>query len=197
MKHFQKTWERINKYYNFSLETSTPWNNLSIIDKKVQIETPRGTFVTDFIIFGTGFVIDITCRLELRPHSELIALLRDHYLDPDRDNETMLLAYPYLGSGVEFSEKVPGTASWLKNIHLFTFGATMSFGPSRSSINAMKFAVPHLVNAITKDLFFDDINSHFRSLKAYDLPEFLLQGETSNVAPNSPVVKRLYKNSFS
>jgi len=110
-------------------------------------------------------VIDITCRLELRPHSELIALLRDHYLDPDRDNEMMLLAYPYLGSGVEFSEKVPGTASWLKNIHLFTFGATMSFGPSRSSINAMKFAVPHLVNAITKDLFLDDINSHFRSLK--------------------------------
>jgi len=54
VKHFQKTWERINKYYNFSLETGTPWNNLSIIDKKVQIETSRGTFVTDFIILAQG-----------------------------------------------------------------------------------------------------------------------------------------------
>ena len=193
----RETWERINKYSNFSLEIGTPWNNLSVFDKKVQIETPKGIFVTDFIIFGTGFLTDITCRPELRPHSKLIALWRDCYLTPNRDNDSALLDYPYLGSGFQFSEKTPGTAPWLKNIHLFTFGATMSFGPSGSSINAMKFAVPHLVNAITKDLFFDDINIHFKSLKAYDLPEFLLPGETSNAAPNSPVVKRLDKNDFS
>ena len=96
----------------------------------------------------------------------------------------------------EFLEKNIGTASWLRNIHLFTFGTTMSFGPSGASINAMKFAVPKLVNAITKDLFFDDIDTHYKSLKAYDLPEFAMLGDSGEVAPNAPQVRRLEDDSF-
>ena len=193
----KETWERANQYDNFSIETGVPWDNLSIVDDEIQIKTPKGKYFADFLIFGTGFLIDITCRLELKPHSQLIALWRDRYLDSKRDNASTLLNYPYLGSGFEFLEKTPGTAPWLKNIHLFTFGATMSFGPSGASINAMKFAVPRLVNSITKDLFFDDIGTHFKSLKAYNLPEFLLPGETAVAAPNAPVVKRLDEDKFS
>ena len=54
------------------------------------------------------------------------------------------------------------------------FGATMSFGPSGSSINAMKFAVPRVVNAITRDLFLADIDQHYQTLLRYDTPEFPL-----------------------
>tara|TARA_B100000886_G_scaffold222190_1_gene154578 strand:- start:327 stop:578 length:252 start_codon:yes stop_codon:yes gene_type:complete len=71
----------------------------------------------------------------------------------------------------------------LKNIHLFSFGATISFGPSGASINAMKFAVPKLVNAITRDLFLEDIDHHFDSMGSDKLPEFLLPGEETELAP--------------
>ena len=70
----------------------------------------------------------------------------------------------------------------MKNVHLFSFGATMSFGPSGASINTMKFAVPKLVNVITRDLLSGDIDHHFDSMSSYKLPEFLLPGEETELA---------------
>jgi hypothetical protein len=73
---------------------------------------------------------------------------------------------------MELLEKVPGTAPYLARIHIFTYAATMSAGPSGASINAMKFAAPRLVAGITRDLFREDIASHHRDLLTYDTPEF-------------------------
>ena len=193
----RETWERANQFDGFHLETGVPWQDLSIVDEQILIETPKGQYTADFLIFGTGFIIDISRRGELRQHAGLIALWRDRYSKSKEDKNSLLLNYPYLGHGFEFLEKKPGTACWLKNIHLFTFGTTMSFGPSGSSINAMKFAVPRLVNAITKDLFFEDIDAHYKSLKAYDLPEFAMSDEDLEIAPNKPQIRRMEGNNFS
>jgi len=51
------------------------------------------------------------------------------------------------------------------------------------SINAMKFAVPRLVHAITRDLFLEDIDHFFQSMMSYNLPEFSLPGEETELAP--------------
>ena len=47
----------------------------------------------------------------------------------------------------------------------------MSFGPSGSSINAMTTAVPKLVNGLTRGLFRADVERHWASLRAYDVPQ--------------------------
>ena len=47
----------------------------------------------------------------------------------------------------------------------------------------MKFAVPKLVNAITRDFFLEDIDRDFDSMSSYKLPEFLLPGEETELAP--------------
>ena len=60
---------------------------------------------------------------------------------------------------------------------MFTWGSTMSFGPSGASINGMKFAVPKLVHGITHDLFTADLDARYASLKAYDTPEFEITAE--------------------
>ena len=193
----RETWERANQFDGFQLETGVPWQGLSILDKQILIETPKGQYTADFLIFGTGFIIDISRRAELRQHADLIALWKDRYNSPREDKDSLLLNYPYLGHGFEFLEKKQGTACWLKTIHLFTFGTTMSFGPSGSAINAMKFAVPRLVNAITKDLFFEDIDAHYSSLKAYNLPEFAMLDEDVKIAPNKPQIRRVEGNNFS
>ena len=39
----------------------------------------------------------------------------------------------------------------------------------------MKFAVPRVVEALTRDLFLADINEHYRTLLNYDTPEFGLE----------------------
>ncbi len=50
----------------------------------------------------------------------------------------------------------------------------VSAGPSGSSINGMKFAVPRLVDRITHDLFAADVEQHLANLLAYQTPEFPL-----------------------
>jgi hypothetical protein len=72
-------------------------------------------------------------------------------------------------------EKQRGRTPWIRNIHLFGIGSTMSFGPSGSSINAMTTAVPKLVAGITRGLFTADVELIWASLKAYDVPQAVLR----------------------
>ncbi len=64
----------------------------------------------------------------------------------------------------------------MSDIHLFNIAATMSFGPSGSSINAMTTAVPKLVNGLTRGLFIGDLERHWQSLQRYDVPQAVLRG---------------------
>ena len=180
----KETWDRANRFKEFNIQTGAGWEDLRLNDERVAISTKKGTFEADFLIFGTGFSIDLTHSEELSPHAHLIALWSDKFKETRKEGEeSNLQSYPYLGDGFQFLEKLPGSAIWLKNVHLFSFGATMSFGPSGASINAMKFAVPKLVNAITRDLFLEDIDHHFESMNSYNLPEFSLPGEKTELAP--------------
>jgi hypothetical protein len=58
--------------------------------------------------------------------------------------------------------------------HLFAIASTMSFGPSGSSINAMTTAVPKLVHGLTRALFRADIERHWASFRAYDVPQAII-----------------------
>jgi hypothetical protein len=66
---------------------------------------------------------------------------------------------------------VAGTAPFLADIHLFSIGATMSFGPSGSSINAMTTAAPRVAAGVTRGLFEADLERHWASLDAYDVAQ--------------------------
>ena len=68
-------------------------------------------------------------------------------------------------------ERTPGEAPWLADIHVFGIGATLSFGPSGSSINAMTTAVPKVVAGVTRGLFAGDLQRHWESLLAYDVKQ--------------------------
>jgi FAD-dependent urate hydroxylase len=51
----------------------------------------------------------------------------------------------------------------------------MSFGTSDSSINSMTTAVPKLVFGLTRGLFIGDVERHWRSLQAYDVPQAIVR----------------------
>lgn len=169
-----ETWNRVTRHANFHLHTGSPWRSARVVDGAIEITTPDGTHVADFAILGTGFDMDITARTELAEAIPHVATWADRYAPPDGQADARLGRYPYLGPGFELVEKAPGTAPWLADIHVFDFGTMMSFGPSGSSINGMKFAVPRLAFAITHDLFAADIEHHYATMMAYDTPEFPL-----------------------
>jgi cation diffusion facilitator CzcD-associated flavoprotein CzcO len=169
-----ETWNRVTRHANFHLHTGSPWLDARVVNREIEITTPKGAHVTDFAISATGFDMDIAARAEIAEAIPHIATWADRYMPPAGEEDARLGRYPYLGAGFELVEKSPGSAPWLKDIHVFDFGTTMSFGPSGASINGMKFAVPRLAFAITRDLFTADIEHHYATMMAYDTPEFPL-----------------------
>lgn len=192
----RETWERAARHPNFRLETGAEWRRCEAAGAAIRLETPKGVFEADFLIVGTGFDVDLARRPEMAGFAGQVALWGDRYAPPAGEANPRLARYPYLGGGYELLEKTPGAAPWLRHIRLFTYATTVSFGPSGSSINAMKFAAPRLVAGIVRDLFLEDVETHWSSLRAYDLPEFLLPGEAGEAAPAKAVVDRLAGGGF-
>jgi len=172
----RETWERVTRHANFELLTGAPLLDaqLAADARSVRLFTPGGTFEADFVICGTGFEVDLAARAELAGLADKVATWADRYQPPPAERSERLGRYPYLDDGMAFTEKVPGSAPWVGDVHCFNFGTTMSFGPSGSSISAMKFAVPRVVHAIGHDLFQADIAHHAERLLSYDTPEFPL-----------------------
>ncbi len=169
-----ETWNRCTRHPNFVLHTGAPWQHLALRGKQVVINPERENLLADFLICGTGFDMAIHARPELAGFADGIATWADRYTPPAGDADVRLGRYPYLGPGFELVPKQAGALPFLADIHIFDFGTMVSFGPSGSSINGMKFAVPRLAHAITRDLFARDVRQHYDSLMAYDTPEFPL-----------------------
>ena len=137
----------------------------------VELQTPHGAIAADFVICGTGIDMNYANRGELARFAGNIASWADRYQPPENERNARLGRFPYLADDYAFTERVPGKTPWISNIHLFAIASTMSFGASGSSINAMTTAVPKLVNGLTRGLFRADVERHWASLSAYDVPQ--------------------------
>ncbi len=168
------TYKRVLAFSNFAMQLARPWTDAHMEDGRIRIETPRGPFHADYAICGTGIRQNVALRPELASFADKIALWSDRYTPPPGEEDPLLAAYPYLGPDYAFLERVPGEAPWLADIHLFGIGATLSFGPSGSSINAMTIAVPKVVAGVTRGLFAGDLQRHWKSLLAYDEKQYEL-----------------------
>jgi cation diffusion facilitator CzcD-associated flavoprotein CzcO len=165
------TYKRVLAFPNFTMQLGRTWTDARLEDGRIRIETARGPFQADYAICGTGIRQDVRLRPELASFADKIALWRHRYTPPPGEEDPLLAAYPYLGPDYAFLERTPGEAPWLADIHLFGIGATLSFGPSGSSINAMTTAVPKVAAGVTRGLFAGDLQRHWESLKAYDVKQ--------------------------
>ncbi len=68
--------------------------------------------------------------------------------------------YPYLGENYEFLEKNPGTASYLKHIHCFNYGAFLSHGRAAGDIDQMPSGIERLTLNISQELNNNPILDH-------------------------------------
>jgi cation diffusion facilitator CzcD-associated flavoprotein CzcO len=163
------TYKRVTAFPNFMMEVGRPWTGASMEGGRIRLDTPRGPFHADFAICGTGVRQDLSKRPELASFADKVALWRDRFAPPASEQDELLGAYAYLAPDYSFVEKLPGSAPWLGDIHVFGIGSTLSFGPSGSSINAMTVAVPKLVAGLTRGLFEADLSRHWQALLDYDL----------------------------
>jgi cation diffusion facilitator CzcD-associated flavoprotein CzcO len=170
----QPTFDRCARFPNFTLHTGAPWLAARESGGRAELTTAQGVFAADFLICGTGIEMDFALRPELAGFAGNIATWADRYQPPPDERDDRLARYPYLAADYGFVEKTPGSTPWIGDIHVFTIASTMSFGPSGSSINAMTTAVPKLVAGLTRGLFRKDIDAHWASFSAYDVPQAVI-----------------------
>jgi cation diffusion facilitator CzcD-associated flavoprotein CzcO len=170
----QATYDRCARHANFELVRNTEILAAHERNGRAYLETAAGAIEADLVIAATGIDMDFASRPELARFAGSIATWADRYTPPLEERDDRLARYPYLADDYALTEKTPGTAPWLADIHLFTIASTMSFGPSGSSINAMTTAVPKLVYGLTRGLFREDAAQHWKSLQEYDVPQAIV-----------------------
>lgn len=169
----QDTFHRCAMHPNFAFHTACPWEWLRMEGDEIHVGTPKGVMIFDFLVVGTGFIVEAAFRPEVAAFAKDIATWADRFTPPKGEGNPLLIRYPYLGDAFQFTERVPGCAPHLANIHNFTFGATLSMGLSGASISGMKYGVQRLVQGIIRDLWLADQDHFLEDLKAYDQPELV------------------------
>jgi cation diffusion facilitator CzcD-associated flavoprotein CzcO len=162
----QDAFDRCARFDNFSLHLDSPIQSVVLKDDRVELKTPHGSHHADFLIAGTGFVVDLAARPELARIEAHIARWSDRYQPPAGEEHPGLGAYPYLSGYFQFIEKMPGTAPYLKNIFCYTYGAVPSLA-STAGISQLKFGADRIGFGITRELFLADAEAHFAALRAY------------------------------
>lgn len=148
---------RAAAFSNYHLHVSAPWVSAEAADGRVRVGAGDGEHSFDFVIAGTGYQQDPNTRAELATIAPYIARWKDRFTPPAGSENELLSVAPYLGAGYEFTEKQPGTAPWLADIHVFSIGANVSFGRPVGDIPSLRIGVPRLVEAITRDLVLADL----------------------------------------
>jgi cation diffusion facilitator CzcD-associated flavoprotein CzcO len=166
------TYHRARAFPSFHLHSESPWRDVRTEGGGVLVTTPHGTYTFDKLIIGSGTVTDLSLRPELTHLVADIALWKDRYTPPSQEAHEDLARHPYLGPGFEFQEKVPGRAPYVSSVFNYTFGCLLSLGFGGASISGMKYSLPKLVSAITRQLYCEDKDAHFESLMNFDVKEF-------------------------
>ncbi|CAK7260198.1 MULTISPECIES: NAD(P)/FAD-dependent oxidoreductase [unclassified Shinella] len=157
-----------NAYFHFGCAIAS----MKEEDGEVVITTTNGrVFRTDFVILGTGFSIDPMSRSELAPYQDRIACWEDRYDPPAGEENPGLGRFPWLNGDFSFTEKEPGTAPWLKDIHCFNYGASVSVGKVSGDIPAISEGALWLARGVAASLFIRDVDYHWEALLAYEKPE--------------------------
>ncbi|MGO7422507.1 NAD(P)-binding domain-containing protein [Rhizobium ruizarguesonis] len=164
---------RVSAFPQAHLHLGSPIDRLQQQGDHIVVTTPKGSYPVDFLIFGTGFRVDLKNRPELAAVASHIGLWRDRFPVPADMRNDELETSPDLGEAFEFLEAEPGACPALARIHCFNFPATLSHGKLTGDIPAISEGADRLARGIVRALFVADRERHFADLQAFDTPELL------------------------
>jgi len=126
----------------------------------------------DFLIVGTGLVVEPALRPELSTVAPAIARWRDRFVPPAGEEDALLGAFPYLTGDFAFTERVAGAAPWLSRLRTSSFAAMISTASS-GGISTLRPTVDRMVRGIARDLFLEQAEADHAALVAYDERELV------------------------
>lgn len=168
----RETLQRCTRHENFAIHLNAAWNAVEFADGEIRIKTASGRHAADFAIIGAGFEMSPAARPELAGFADRIALWRDRYEPPAGMASEAAGAFPYLGGAFQFMEKEPGTATFLADIHLYSWAGSVSNGRGSSETTSIRHGVPRLVRALCRDLVRADAGMHVKRILSLPVAEF-------------------------
>ena len=167
------TFTRSAAWPNFSLHLGAPWDTVRDTERGVEVTTPKGTFLFDFLVLSTGLVTDHTLRPELTRVADKIACWRDVYDAPEDQKTPILDAHPYLSEGFEFTPLTPEDSAAIKGLYAFNYSALVSMGLSAAALTGLGYAIPRLAQSVASQLFLEDKSDWVQKYLDYDEVEFV------------------------
>lgn len=155
------TVERALKIPGFAMHLGSPWTACRFEDDEVVVATPGGDHRFDFLVFGTGFDMDIGQRPEMRALAPHMLRWRDRFTPPEGEESESLLDQPYLGDACEFRERAPGECPVLGRIAMLGAAATLSIGPMYGGLNGLKFVLERMVEQTCRLLILETIDGFY------------------------------------
>lgn len=159
---------RCAAFSNFTLHGGATWTAARETPQGIEITASDGSVETfDHLFIGCGFSPDAAGRTELASIAGRIKTWRDAYEPPPDQPDPWLLGFPYLGRDLSFVEKEPGVAPFLKNVHCFNYGATVTNAHSGGSLSGIRYGIEPLIHGITWGLWCADESRHFQVVERW------------------------------
>jgi FAD-dependent urate hydroxylase len=164
--------ERVVAFANFHLHLASAWTEVGAENGQVIVRAGERLFRFDFVIAGTGYFVDLPVRAELADIAPSVLLWRDRYVPPPDEEDALYGAHPYLGAAHEYLEKLPGSAPYLRDIHVLNPAGFVSFGLPSGDVPSIRRDTPQVVARISSDLFLADIALHEKRMVEDVAPDF-------------------------
>jgi cation diffusion facilitator CzcD-associated flavoprotein CzcO len=152
--------QRVLKFPHFHLHLGAPWQGAQVQGGRVAATVHGETLHFDFVIAGTGYTHELSQRPELAGIADQVLRWRDRFQPAADERDDELGAAPYLGAGLEYIEKTPGSAPWLRDIHTYNPGGFASTGLPLGDVPSFRGYVPAVVRRISEDLLRADFAHH-------------------------------------
>jgi len=168
----QDSVERVLKFANFHLHLSAAWRSARIDADGIEARVGDETFRFDYAIAGTGYRVEPGARPELADIAPYILRWRDHFQPPVEARDDELGAAPYLGAGLHYLQKRPGSAPWLHDIHVQNPAGFASTGVPLGDVPSMRRDIPSAVAQISRDLALTDLPLHLQRIAGEVAPDY-------------------------
>jgi cation diffusion facilitator CzcD-associated flavoprotein CzcO len=175
------TFDRAAAWPGFNLHLGSPWLDVQAVNdgRQVQVTTPHGQHLFDFVVLSTGLISDPGLRPELRLVAGDIARWGDRVPVPEgcevpRGIADLIAAHPYLGPCFEILPRDGGEAR-VHGLFAFNYSALLSLGLSASALSGLQQALPKLATGVADQLFLDDKERNLASFLTYADEEFIGQ----------------------
>ncbi|AOY90679.1 FAD-dependent oxidoreductase [Cupriavidus sp. USMAA2-4] len=174
---------RVSRHPNARFHLGCPIEGLEPAGAGLRVQTPKGVFELDFLIFSTGFRIALETRPEFAAIAPHIRFWRDRYTPRAGQEDQELSDSPDLGPAFEFLENRPGACPGLSRIHCFCYPAALSHGTVSGDIPAISEGARRLGQGIAGLLYQEDIELHYAAMEAFAEPEVFGDEWTPAPAP--------------